>query len=111
MLIAKESFDAMLLSEECAYTMVEEIAFPVKSGLKFAESDPGAELFSRLWQFYECFLLDMGKIGTPYQIALIEMGERETRLLFALKIAIAVAVVFMLSFLFALRAGKKRKKK
>lgn len=111
MLIAKESFDAMLLSGERAYTVVEEIAFPVKSGLKFAESDPGAELFSRLWKFYECFLLDMEEIGNPFSSALTKMGERETKLLFAFKIAGATALVFMISFLFALCAGRKQKKK
>ncbi len=111
MLIARESFDAMLLLGERTYTMVGEIAFPVKSGLKFCESDQSAELFSRLWQFYERFLLDMEEIGNPYKTALVGMGEKQAGLLFALKIAGAIAAVFMVSFLFALRAGEKQKKK
>lgn len=111
MLISKESFDAMLLAGEHSYTVIEKISFPVKSGLKFLEGDSSIELFSRLWQFYDRFLMDAENMENPYKMALKEADKKQEILLFALKIVGVSALFFAVLFLVTLRTGKKQKKK
>lgn len=112
MLMTEGSFDALLLSGETAYTVLDGIAFSVRNGLAFLDvQQDAADFFGRLWQFYSLFRREVPDAAGQYRAAYAQVWEKHKELTRLVWILGAAALVFALAFLMAVRGRKKRRKK
>lgn len=108
MLITRGSFDALLLSGEDTYAVAEGIAFAVKSGLAFLDTDSAAAgLFGRLWQFYRLLDRQQEGVAGQYRAAYMQAEKAQENLTRLVQVFGAVAAVLAAAFLLALRRRKK----
>ncbi len=112
MLMMEGSLDALVLSGEEAYAVLDGIAFSVRNGLAFSDAhSDAAEFFGRMWQFYSLFHREVPDAAGQYRAAYAQVKGEHRKLTRLVWILGSASLVFAAAFLMAVRGRKKQPKK